>query len=132
MNLAHATEHFFDDPATATIPRAVAFTRARAECPDLPEGTPWYGSDTPVQDGAVFTLDGARLPFPASRGDGRWWVFFADLDPGAKWEHPMWWVFVPAAEWADPARNLDRAVARAGTMPPHGDGPVRWVPMKGA
>lgn len=129
MNLAEATEHYFEDPATPTIPRALAWARAKRAHSDLPAEVEWHGTEMPVREGLIFTLDGARLDFPVSLGDGRWWVFFVDLLPRAKWGHPLRWVFVPAAEWLDLTKNRDTVQVRDGTMPPHGDGPSAWVSL---
>ncbi len=122
--LGEAVEALFGEPSTPTIRRREAFAQARARVPELPAHASWLASEYPVREGSVFTLDGARLGFPPSRGDGRWWVFFADPDPVAKWGHPATWVFVPAARWLDARRNVDDVVTAPGTMPPHGDGPV--------
>lgn len=129
MNLSEAIEHFFRDPAAPTIPRTEAWLKARRALPELPPEAAWYGTELPVRQGAVFTLDGAQLDFPEGYADRRWWVFYADPDPYAKWGHPMYWVFVPPEVWLDPSRNLRWVEVRDSTMPPHGDGPARWFSL---
>lgn len=112
----------FEVSADPVINRAEAARRIRAKI--AADGVPCERldiSDVPVRRGALFDMEGARVPFPDGDIYESCYVGLIDPTVDAQWAHPAHWAFVPA----EPRGEV---VLRSTNFPPHALGAVRLRP----
>lgn len=80
-------------------------------------------SDATVRPRALFDAAGQRVAFPEGELYRRCFVALVDVDSAAKWAHPAYYAFVPAA--GDGEVEFVRT-----DLPPHHAGPVRLIPVE--